>query len=78
MRWPGSSARVDSAAGGEDHLSTPDALRRRASVNQKKWMTQVRQRAEQAASKADKIARRGGLSAAFKVNLLSRRGNNIP
>ena len=36
----------------------------RASVNQKKWMTAVRARAEQAASKADKIARRGGLSAA--------------
>ena len=34
----------------------------RASVNQKKWMVQVRQRAEAAASKAESLARKGGLS----------------
>lgn len=34
----------------------------RASVNQKKWMVQVRSRAEAAASKAESLARKGGLS----------------
>lgn len=34
----------------------------RASVNQKKWMVQVRERAEAAASKAESLARKGGLS----------------
>ena len=34
----------------------------RASVNQKKWMVEVRARAEAAASKAESLARKGGLS----------------
>lgn len=34
----------------------------RASVNQKKWMVEVRARAEAAATKADSLARKGGLS----------------
>lgn len=34
----------------------------RASVNQKKWMVEVRAKAEAAASKAESLARKGGLS----------------
>lgn len=35
----------------------------RASVVQKKWQTEVRERAESAAAKVEKIARKGGLTA---------------
>lgn len=45
------------------HAAKNIATLSRASVNQKKWQTEVRARAEAAANRAAEVARKGGLSA---------------